>query len=387
MNNHHLTGIAIIGCGYVADYYRQCLDLHRSELNLCGVFDRDGERLAAYQSCWSDKPYASLEALLEDKAVSLVVNLTDPESHFDVTRAAIAAGKHVYTEKPLAMTTGQAMQLRDDARAAGVRIAGAPCNVLGEAAQTLWSNVRAEQIGRPVLVYAELDDGMIHLANYNQWVSRSGRTWPARGEFETGCTFEHAGYVITLLAAMFGPVRKVTAFSAVLVADKKTSPALDNPAPDYSTGMLEFDNGIVARLTNSIVAPYDHRLRIIGETGTLELREPWDYACPVTLRRPARSRLARFLERRFDGLGSVKRLKPVRQTPFKGGRAHPTMDFMRGVAELADAANQGRTCRLDEDLAVHVTEVTEMLQHPDRFERPALVRSTFEPMQPMEWAS
>ncbi|MDP4593245.1 MAG: Gfo/Idh/MocA family oxidoreductase, partial [Beijerinckiaceae bacterium] len=280
----------------------------------------------------------------------------------------------------------QAVELRSLAREAGMHLAAAPCNVLGEAAQTMWQGLRSGIIGKPALIYAELDDGMIHLANYQQWISRSGRVWPARGEFETGCTFEHAGYVITILAAMFGPVRQVTAFSSLLIKDKQTSPPLDHPAPDFSTGMLEFDNGVVARLTNSIIAPYDHRLRIIGEAGTLEMREPWDYACPVTVRRPAQSRMARFLERRFNGIGGAKTLKPVRKTPFSGGRGHPTMDFMRGVAELAQSMQQGRRCRLDEDLAVHVTEVTEMLQHPDRFERPAKVQSTFQPMQPMDWA-
>ncbi|MCC2095798.1 MAG: Gfo/Idh/MocA family oxidoreductase [Hyphomicrobiales bacterium] len=379
-------GIAIIGCGYVADFYRQCLPLHSDELHLCGVYDRDPQRLRAFAACWGDPAYETLGAALEDAQVSIVVNLTDPESHFEVTQACIAAGKHVYTEKPLAMTTDQAIQLRDAARQAGVRLAAAPCNVLGEAAQTMWASLRSGAIGKPLLVYAELDDGMIHRANYAQWISRSGRPWPARGEFATGCTFEHAGYVIAILTALFGPVQSVTSYAALLVADKDIAPPLPHAAPDFSTGVLAFSNGVAARITNSIVAPYDHRLRVVGETGTLELQEPWDYACPVTIRRPASTRIARYLERRFNGIGNARRIKPVRPTPFRGGRGHPTMDFMRGVAELAGAVAQERRCRLDEDLAVHVTEVTEMLQHPERFDRPARVRSTVQQMEPMEWA-
>ncbi len=366
--------------------YRQCLALHEQELRLCGVYDRDPARLTAFTACWGDRTYRSLAELLDDPQISILVNLTDPESHFDVTSAAVAAGKHVYTEKPLAMTAVQAIELRDHARQAGVRMAAAPCNILGEAAQTMWQSLRAGAIGRPVLAYAELDDGMVHRANYRQWVSRSGRIWPARGEFETGCTLEHAGYAITPLVAMFGPVRRVTAFSALLIPGKQTDPALDHPAPDFSTGMLEFDKGVVARITNSIVAPYDHRFRIVGEGGSLELREPWDYACPVMLRHPANSRLTRFMERRFNGWGGAKRVKPARAPQFRAGKNYPTMDFMRGVAELARAIGEGRRSRLDEDLAVHVTEVTEMLQYPERFERPAVVRSTLEPLEPMDWA-
>ena len=76
----------------------------------------------------------------------------------------------------------------------------------------------------------------------------------------------------------------------------------------------------------------------------------------------------------------------MRPTPFTGGRGKPTMDFMRGVAELALAVRENRPCRLDEDFAVHITEVTEMLQHPERFPQPAAVASSFEPIAPMDWA-
>ncbi|HEY0293255.1 MAG TPA: Gfo/Idh/MocA family oxidoreductase [Hansschlegelia sp.] len=378
------TGIAIVGCGFVADYYRYCLAFHPT-LKLQGVWDRDPERLAAYVACWGDRAYRSLDELLADKASAIVLNLTTPESHAAITESAIAAGRHVYSEKPLGMTTAEAERMRDLARSAGVRLSAAPSNLLGESMQTAWAEIRRGAVGRVALAYAELDDGMVHRANYRSWLSRSGRPWPARAEFETGCTFEHAGYAITVFAAMFGPVRRVTAFSALLVPDKRTDPPLPHPAPDFSVGCLEFDGGVVARITNSIVAPYDHRMRIIGEEGSLEIREPWDFSSPVTRRGPSTSRLARVLERRLPALGG-KRVPMARRSPYRPGRSGPTLDFMRGVAELADAIRTGRRCRLDEDFAVHVTEVTEMIQHPDRFGRPATVRSTFAPIEPMDWA-
>ncbi|MFV0281419.1 MAG: Gfo/Idh/MocA family protein [Rhodoblastus sp.] len=379
------TGIAIVGCGYVADSYRHTLPLHAGALKLAGVWDRDPQRLQAYRACWGDAAYSSLDDVLNDGKVGIIVNLTDPENHAGVTQAAIAAGKHVYSEKPLAMSLTQAMALRENARAAGVRLGSAPCNLLGEATQTLWKAVREGRIGQPRLAYAEIDDGMIHRANHQTWVSRSGRVWPARGEFETGCTFEHAGYALTMLAALFGPVRRVTAFAALLIADKKTQPPLIHPAPDFSVGLLEFQTGVVARLTNSIVAPYDHRFRVIGEDGALEIKEIWDYASPVTFRPTASGGIARILERRLPGFGG-QRIAPVRKTPFRGGRGKPTMDFSRGVAELAASLRENRPCRLDEDLAVHVAELTEVLQYPERFSRPHVVATTFAPIAPMDWA-
>ncbi|WP_018181870.1 Gfo/Idh/MocA family protein [Kaistia granuli] len=378
------TGIAIIGCGYVADSYRHCLPLHEGVLRLTGVYDRDPQRVAAFRATWGDHGYASLDEVLADKSCTILLNLTDPENHAAVTQAAIAAGKHVYSEKPLAMTAAEAGALRDQARAAGVRLASAPCNMLGESMQTAWAAVRAGTIGKVLLAYAELDDGMIHRTNYDSWRSRSGKPWPGRGEFETGCTYEHAGYALTLFAAMFGPAMRVTSFAALLVPDKGTSPPLAHPAPDFSVGCIEFESGVVARLTNSIVAPYDHRMRIIGETGTLQIKEPWDYASPVVLRRPGEGRITRVIERHLGAFG--KKLPMARPVPFKGGRGKPTMDFMRGPAELATAIRDNRPSRLDEDFAVHVTEVTEMLQYPERFERPARVQSRFAPIEPMEWA-
>ncbi len=379
------VGIAVVGCGYVADSYRHCFALHERALRIVGVFDRDADRLAKFTACWGDRAYASLDAVMRDDDVQIVVNLTDPENHAAVTRAAFDAGKHVYSEKPLALTTQEAMALRDHAREAGVRFASAPCNSLGESAQTAWAAVRAGKIGPVRLVYAELDDGMIHRANYQTWISKSGRAWPARGEFETGCTFEHAGYALMILTAMLGPVRRVTSFSAEIIADKKVTPALHTRTPDFSVGMLEFDNGVVARVTNSIVAPYDHRMRLIGDEGCIEIRELWDYASQVVLRPVAQGRFARLMERHL-GRGPGRTLRPVRKPPIGGRAHHVRMDFMRGVAELADAIVSGRASRLDEDLAVHITEVTEMLQHPDRFSRPALVQSTFAPIAPMDWA-
>ena len=379
-------GVAMVGCGYIADSYRTCFPLHQNCLRLVGVFDRDPERLAAFVSCWKERAYGSLEYLLADPAVQLVINATDPENHASVTRAALEAGKHVYSEKPLAMSRSEATALRDLAAEKRLRLAASPCNILGENVQTLWAAARAGKIGAPRLVYAELDDGMIHKADYRHWFSRSGRAWPARGEFEVGCTYEHAGYALSVLCALFGPVRRVTAFAALLIADKQTDPPLPHPAPDFSLGLLEFDGGVLARVTNSIVAPYDHRLRVVGDKGALEIRELWDYASPVVFRPTSQGRLARLLERRFGGIGTATRLPMARKPALRRKHGGPTMDFARGPAELATAVLEGRPSRLDADFAVHIAEVTEMLQYPGRFDRPATVESNFSPIAPMEWA-
>lgn len=379
------TKIAIVGTGYVADSYGYTLANHTPALQLAGVYDKNAPRMESFAKFFGAPTYPSLDALLGDPSVSIVVNLTDPHAHLDVSQQILAAGKHLYTEKPLAMTTADAIALRATAREKGLRVAAAPCNFLGEAAQTLWKAVREDVAGKIRLVYAEFDDGLVHQLPHSSWINATGKVWPAAGEFSVGCTFEHAGYTLGPLMAMFGPVARVTSFSTLAFPEKLLTPPHEGWAPDISVGCLEFESGVVARVTNSVAAPYDHRLRLIGERGVLSMAEPWNYDCPVKLRSTASGRLSRFLERRF-GLAPSRTIPLVRKVPFKRGRRLPTMDFMRGVRELADAISEERACRLDADFAVHITEVTEILQYPERFKRPALVHSRFDPIRPMDWA-
>ena len=95
--------IAIIGTGFVADYYMTTLANHPA-LTLLGVYDRDHAALARFAAHHKVTAYASAEALLADPDVQLVLNLTTPESHFAVSQAALHAGKHVYSEKPLVLS-------------------------------------------------------------------------------------------------------------------------------------------------------------------------------------------------------------------------------------------------------------------------------------------
>ncbi len=144
------VGIAIIGCGFVADLYLETLRLH-PQLALQGVFDRDPGRSFAFARRHALEVYPDREALLADPRVELVLNLTNPHAHYDVTRACLDAGKHVYSEKPLAMQVEHARALVGLAQARGLLLSGAPSRLLGRPAQTLWKALREGRIGRPYL--------------------------------------------------------------------------------------------------------------------------------------------------------------------------------------------------------------------------------------------
>ena len=368
--------IAIIGCGYVADFYARNLAGHPG-LTLAGAWDHDPARLAAWCRHFGARAYPSQEALLGDPAVAMVLNLTNPRAHFAVSSAIIAAGKHLYSEKPLGMTLDEAKALVAAAEAKGVRIGAAPCNLMSETVQALAAAIRSGAIGEVKLAYANYDDGMI-APNERPWtwLSESGAPWPAKDEFEIGCTYEHAGYYLTVLAELFGPAQSVTAFASTQIADKGI--AVDGMAPDFSVGCVQYRSGVVARVTAGLVAPVDKSLTVVGTKGTLLIRYLRNDREPILISNggggPLRARAARTARRvarraglRVGELGAWRVWKrPTGPRFAPAGRGKP-VDFLRGVQDMADAIAADRPHRLSGAFAVHVVEMIEALQYPERY--------------------
>lgn len=370
--------IAIVGTGFVADMYASSLKTF-PDVRVAACFDRDPERLSRFCRYWNLPAADSLDALLASDA-TLVLNLTNPGEHFGVSRAALVAGKHVYSEKPLAIDMDDARALVALAAERGLQVASAPCSMLGQTAQTARAAVANGAIGTPRLVYAELDDDFITQAPLREWRSPSGTPWPVEDELKVGCTLEHAGYYLTWLMAMFGPVRTVVSASAQL-----TDPSAwtDGPvAPDFSAATLFFDGGMVARLTCSIIAPHDHRFRIFGDRGVLEVKESWNNLAPVRTR-------ARFtIRRRLVTSPFARRVKPDPSTrhPAASHKTGSPMNFMLGPVELLDAVAAGRAARLAGDFALHLTEVSLAIQNAGEGTGAQRMTTRFHPPAPTIWS-
>ena len=404
--------IGIIGCGYVADHYMETLDRH-SNLELAGLTDLIAERAQRLATHYDAKIYPDMAAMIADPEVRLIVNLTEPENHFAVSKACIEAGKHVYSEKPLSIDFEEAKALIELAEKHGVLLSSAPCSVLSESAQTLWHAVNDGAVGKPRLVYAELDDNPVYLMRPEGWSNARGTPWPYLNEYEIGCTIEHAGYYLTWLAAIFGPAKSVTAFSSCVVPDKTPLPLNPPDTPDFSVACIEFESGVAARLTCSIVAPYDHRLQIIGDEGVLSVDECWQYGTPVYLERftqtslnARKSRTVRassLLRSLFGIRGRRQKLvaepwSAVRQAwrdlvegkrSLFGALFHiiskrelVSMDFFRGVAEMASALEENRSCLLPPDFVLHIVELTLATQNARTTGASTTLTTTFKPLQP-----
>ncbi len=396
--------IAIVGCGFVADQYMSTL-VHCRELELVAAYDQDAERTASFASFFGVRGSSSLDELLAEPGLELVLNLTNPRSHFEVTAACLRAGKHVYTEKPVAMDVDSAARLVELAESRGLRVACAPCNLLGRTAQTVWKAVKDGAIGEPLLAYATFDAGMIapHEAPWT-WKTQRGTPWPAKDEFEIGCTFEHAGYLLTCLLAMFGPVSAVTSFASCQVPDKGIK--VDTMAPDFSVGCLEFaDSRVVARVTCGDLAPRNKSLLLVGQEGTLSVTHFRDDTSPVHWVPHKRGRLTAKTEKAMEdviraldlafpflSLEPPDRFRFRRRYPYATKRPRhlvnrkKRVDFSLGPQEFAAAIREDRPCRLDARVGVHVVELINALQYPDPEHSRRLVSTRFDPIEPMPWS-
>jgi predicted dehydrogenase len=395
------VGVAIVGCGNIAAFYFSTFAKHPI-LAVKGVTDKDPARAQKYSAYYSVPMYESLDALLDDPQVELVINVTNPRSHYAVSKRCLEAGKHVYSEKPMAMSFADASELVTLARQRGLSIASAPSRILAETAQTLWRALRENVVGRVHAVYAEMDGGLIYRSKYKEWMNELGMPWPYEDEFEVGCTIEHAGYQVSWLSAYFGPVDTVTSFATTQYTDVQRTEKLATLPPDLTVACLTFKSGVVARLTTSWLARSDHSLRFFGDTGVLSTRDVWEPKSPVRVTRdwplrigPKTILLPRttsypFAEPPKTQVAPAQRVGPPkslgRTLRAKFRHLRKRVDFCLGPAEVAASLREQRPCRLSPEYCLHNTEVVLAINNAATAPQPHKVCTTFGAMEPLSWA-
>jgi len=405
--------IAYVGCGFVFDIYMRTQWAH-PELEVAGVYDISPARANAVGQHYGFHVYPDYDTLLADKTVDIVVNLTNIGAHYEVSKRALEAGKHVYSEKPLTLDLAETQELFALAQARGVIFSGAPCNVYSDAVRTMWKAVDDGAIGKPLLVYAELDDNPFHLMEFEKVKSPTGAPWPVVEEIQEGCTFEHVGYHLVWICAMFGPAVSVTAYSSALIEHKTDLPVSPADTPDFSVACLNFANGVSARVTCSVVAPRDHRMRIIGEKGEVYGDSYRHYQSPVFLETFTRTSLnarkfysvrAQPLLGKLFGVGGrklplVRHWKSHAVEADKGGARTLkqkitgwlrrsqiyAQDKIIGIAEMAQAIENNRPQPLTPDFLIHLNELTLLIQRAGTDGVAVRPTTTFAPLKPLPGA-
>ena len=319
------TKVGIVGCGYVSSLYMSTFNEHET-LELAGAYDQNPERLRNFCNFYTAKAFNSRDELID--GCDLVVNLTSPESHYGISKATLVKGKPVYCEKPLTLSQEQDAELVRVAVEKGTNIFGAPCVYLSRIAETVEHSLNDGRLGKVYAVYAEMDNDQVHRKEYENWKNEIGVSWPAKNEFESGATIEHASYTLSLLERWFGAGETQFVYQNECITDKIIP--IHKHTADFSCALIRYPNNIVARVTCSIVAPRDHSIRIFSENGVLTVKDIWFYDTPVYWQNF-------FTFRNTTRLNPIKRkLRPAPYAYPLGRKTYSArMDFCRGIVELA----------------------------------------------------
>lgn len=329
--------VGIIGAGNIlAQYVKGCRAF--PVLNLIGVADIDIERTKARAEEYNLRAF-SVDEMLASPEIDIIINLTIPAAHAEVSLAAIEAGKHVHTEKPFAITREEGRKVLESARAKGVRVGCAPDTFLGGGLQTCRKLIEDDVIGAPIAATAFM-------------ASRGPEHWHPNPDFfykvGGGPMFDMGPYYLTALVHLLGPVQRVTA-SARISFPQRTRTSHGRPinveVPTHVAGVLDTASGAVATLITSFDV-WSHNLpciEIYGSKGSLSVPDPNTFGGPVLVR-----------------IGEEQAWREVPLTH--------SADVGRGigVADLAMGVLHNRPHRASGDLGYHVLDLMHSFEDASR---------------------
>jgi len=349
--------VGVVGCGVIARHYVE----HASAFASFGVVacaDAAADVAQAFGAAHGLKAL-EVDALLADPDIDIVLNLTPPAVHATVVRAALDAGKHVYTEKPLATDPADASQLLVHAERRGLRIGCAPDIFLGSEYQAARALIDDGAIGTPLSVSASMLTGGI-------------ATWHPNPDIfygpGAGPLLDIGPYYFTAMAALIGPVRRVVGFATTRVTERaieigpRSGERFAVTVPSHTAATLELSGGVLASVIMSFETEDElvTDLTIHGTHGVLALPDPNTFAGPVRLR---------------QGRGEW------RDVPVVSRGARDTRGI--GLHDFAEAIVEGRPHRASGALGSHVVETACAVLEAAASGAPVTLRSDVERPAPM----
>ena len=257
---------AIVGCGFIAQQYAEAAAAH-DDLELVATTDLVLARAQELAETFGGTAYPDLDTLLADSNAECIVNLTIHDAHAPVTQQCLDAGRHVFSEKPLALDADEARSLVELANAQGVRLGCAPVSLMADAQQLAGRYLREDRCGLLRMIYANCNLGRLTEWNDNP-----------EPFLRIGPLFDGAVYPLTVLTGLLGPVRRVLAAHQSLLLDTHThdGATFSVDTPDHTMAVLEFEDGVQAQLTASMYVAYQtqhfNSIEFHGDDGSLFLR-------------------------------------------------------------------------------------------------------------------
>ncbi|MBR5942110.1 MAG: Gfo/Idh/MocA family oxidoreductase, partial [Clostridia bacterium] len=195
--------IGIVGCGNISGIYLENLTRKFKNVTVAAVADLDEGRARAKAEEYGIPRVMTLEEMLADGGIDLILNITTPLSHYSINKQALLAGKHVYVEKPLALNYAEGKELIELAESKGLYVGCAPDTFLGAGIQTCCEQIKSGAIGRPVAGSAFM---MCH--GHEGWHPSPDFYYDYGG----GPLFDMGPYYVTALVRMLGRAESVFAY-------------------------------------------------------------------------------------------------------------------------------------------------------------------------------
>lgn len=323
---------AIIGCGMISHTYLQSLKQF-AVLQVVACCDLEEER-AAKTAAEFEIQARHMEDILKDDEIELIINLTSPAAHFSITKKALEAGKHVYSEKMIAVDWEDGVELCKIAEKKGKRLGAAPDTFLGAGIQTARYYVDRGMIGEVTSAVISLNKNFDIFGDILPHLNRKGG----------GILFDSACYYLTALVHLFGPVERITGFAKISRPEKENKRVGDIhygeksivESENIAAGALQFASGVTVAFhfnADSIVNE-NFRFELYGTHGVLQLGDPNLFDGKVYMQKP---------------------LQKAVEMPFTHGYQKQARGI--GAAEMAWAIRQNRPHRAGMEQALHVFEI------------------------------
>ncbi len=350
------VGVGVIGAGFISSQYLNNLTTF-PDLEVLFIADIDLDRARAQAHAYGVPKSGTVDQLLADPAIEIVVNLTIPSAHAEVAGRAIAAGKNVWTEKPFALDRETGRRLLDEAARLGLRVATAPDTFLGAGMQTALRLINDGAIGAPLNALALMQ-------------SPGPESWHPSPEFlfqdGGGPLFDIGPYYLTTLVQVFGPARRVTAASSTarpvrtIGAGARAGTQFAVTVPSFHSALIDFDTGASAQVIFSFES-FRRRtgfVEVSGTLATIQFPDPnaFDGNCVI-----------------FDGSTDDGETDKGRIVEAVGSLATRGT----GVAELAQSIRAGRSERAAGEQAFHVLDLMVSIAESAAAGDPVDLSSTF----------
>ena len=332
-----MTGkrIGIVGCGNISGIYLTNLTkMFADKVKVTALTDLIPERALKASEEFKIPYIKNTDDLINNADVDIILNITEPYNHYEVSLSAVKAGKHLYNEKPLCEKREEAQEVLKIAAEKNLRVGSAPDTFMGAGLQTCRKLIDDGVIGRPVAATAFM-------------VCHGHEHWHPNPEFYYkiggGPMFDMGPYYLTALVSLMGPIKRVSGSTKkcfetrTITSEPQNGKVINVDIPTHIAGVMDFANGAVGTIITSFDV-YSHTLpwiEIYGSEGSLRVPDPNCFGGPVYV--------SRFMENTWKEI-------PIEKNYSDNSRG-------LGITDMALSITEDRVHRANGEMAYHILDV------------------------------